>query len=174
MGKLNPIHEVIKKQIVDERYEFVIVKNESFIVTDKHIMIIQPLKYYNVPVDQIRFIEGKAFSKESFREIQKADTIEFREEGVFCVSKGGKVKKVVYYHQGIDFKVDTLLNLSENLEPANGNGIKPEQYMRLSKSMLTLDESLLEIYKVPNTNLKVVKAPNYEDQIAFIAKKKRR
>ena len=31
MGKLNPIHEVIKKQVVDESYEFVIVKNVNWI-----------------------------------------------------------------------------------------------------------------------------------------------
>lgn len=170
MQKLTPIQELITKQVADENCEYVIVRQGNFIATDKKIMIIQPLHLFSIPQEQIDIVEGKSFSKEAFREIQKADDIIFEEDGVFCVSKNGSVKKKVFYNtKKVDLDWEALINLIDNLEPSDGNGITPTQFNKLSKGMLNISDSLFEIYQVTNTNLKVIIAPNYKGQIAFLA-----
>lgn len=170
MSKLTQIQEVITKQVADENCEYVIVRNGNFIVTDKRMMIIQPLTLFSIPEEQIKKVEGKAFSKESFREIQKADDIVFEEDGVFCVSKNGQVKKKIFYHDNqVNFDWQKLVELAKNIEKSDGNGITPLQFSKLSKGMLKVSDTLFEIYKVVNTNLKVIVDPNFKGQLAFLA-----
>jgi hypothetical protein len=170
MSKLTQIQEVITKQVADANCEYVIVRQGNFIVTDKRLMIIQPLSLFSIPEDQIKIVEGKAFSKESFREIQKAETIIFEEDGVFCTSKSGSVKKKIYYHERhINYDWQKLVKLATNLIPSDGIGITPNQFSKLAKGMLTISDNLFEIYQVKNTNLKVIVDPNYKGQIAFLA-----
>ncbi len=170
MQKLTPINEIITKQVADENCEYVIVRKGNFIVTDKRMMIIQPLHLFSIPEEQIKIAEGKAFSKESFREIQKADDIVFEEDGVYCTAKNGSVKKKVFYHQKpINFDWQKLIELASKLEPSDGNGITPTQFSKLAKGMLKIADSLFEIYRVSNTNLKVIIEPNYKGQVAFLA-----
>lgn len=169
MQKLTPINEIITKQVADQNCEYVMVRKGNFIVTDKRLMIIQPLHLFSIPEEQIKIAEGKAFSKESFREIQKADDIVFEEDGVYCTGKNGSVKKKVFYHsEEVNYNWEQLIHLSENLEPSDGNGITPAQFNKLSKGMLKISDSLFEIFQVTNTNLKVIIAPNYKGQIAFL------
>ncbi|SEC46284.1 hypothetical protein SAMN04489761_3062 [Tenacibaculum sp. MAR_2009_124] len=170
MSKLTQIQEVITKQVADENCEYVIVRNGNFIVTDKKMMIIQPLTLFSIPEAQIKLVEGKAFSKESFREIQKSEDIVFEEDGVFCTSKNGQVKKKVFYSENkVNFDWQKLVELSKNIEKSDGNGITPLQFSKLSKGMLKVSDSLFEIYKVVNTNLKVIVDPSYKGQLAFLA-----
>ncbi len=170
MQKLTQIQEVITKQVADVNCEYVIVRKGNFIVTDKRMMIIQPLSLFSIPEEQIKIAEGKSFSKESFREIQKADDIIFEEDGVYCIGKNNSVKKKVYYNASpVDFNWEKLVSLATNLEPSDGNGITPTQFSKLAKGMLKISDSLFEIYKVANTNLKVIVEPNYKGQLAFLA-----
>ena len=170
MSKLTQIQEVITKQVADANCEYVIVRNGNFIVTDKRMMIIQPMHLFSIPEEQIAKAEGKAFSKEAFREIQKAETITFEEDGVYCVSKNGSVRKKVFYHErAISYNWQKLVSLAKELEPSDGVGITPNQFTKLAKGMLTYTDNLFEIYRVKNTNLKVIVDPNFKGQIAFLA-----
>ncbi len=171
MAKFTQIQEVLTKQIADENCNYILVRNGNFIVTDKKMLVIQPLNLFNIPEEQIQIAEGKCFSKESFREIQKAEKIEFKNEGVYCEAKKGSVKKMIYYnnYNNNDFDWQTLLKFAQTIEPCDGNGITPLQFSKLSKSLLKDAENLFEIYRINNTNLKAVIAPNYKGQIALIA-----
>ncbi len=169
MEKLNPIHEIITKQVVNENCEYVLIRKGNLIVTDRKIMVIQPLKYYSIPEEQILLLEGKAFSKESFREIQKADELTFKEDGVYCSCKSGTVKKKIFYQEtDVNFEWDYLLELAKNIKPCDGIGIKAEYYVKLSKCMLNYSSDFIKVYQIEHTNLKVIKDENYEDQYAFL------
>lgn len=170
MSKLTQIQEVITKQVADANCEYVIVRQGNFIVTDKKLMIIQPLSLFSIPEEQIKLAEGKAFSKESYREIQKSEKILFEEDGVYCISKSGSVKKKIFYHERhIDYNWQQLVKLAKDLIPSDGIGITPNQFSKLAKGMLSISDNLFEIYQVKNTNLKVIIEPNYKGQIAFLA-----
>lgn len=169
MEKLNPIHEIITKQVVNENCEYVLIRNGNLIVTDRKIMVIQPLKYYAIPEEQIQLLEGKALSKEAFREVQKADELIFKDDGVHCVCKSGTVKKKIFYQEtDINFEWQFLINLAQDIEPCDGIGIKAEYYVKLSKCMLNYSSDFIKVYQINNTNVKVIKDENYQDQYAFL------
>lgn len=169
MEKLNPINEIITKQVANENYEYIFVKDDCFVVTDRKIMIIQPLTYYAIPDDQIALLNGKCFSKESFREIQKADQIKFLEEGVFCISKAGTVKKLVFYNdKECKIDIDYFKGLLQDIVPCDGTGVKADYYVKLSKCLLNYNSDNLHFFQIENTNLKMIKDDRYEDQITLL------
>ncbi len=169
MEKLTPIQEIITKHIADESCEFVIVRKEHFMVTDKKMLLVQPLHFFSIPEEQVKCLEGKAFSKETFREVERAEDVRFEEDGVYCVSKSGTVRKKVFYNEAVEFNWQKVTNLAINLLPSDGNGISALQFAKLGKCMLKQADDLFEIYQVENTNLKVVVSPGYKGQYALIA-----
>lgn len=169
MEKLNPINEIITKQVANENYEYIFVTENCFVVTDRKIMIIQPLSYYAIPDDQAALLNGKCFSKEAFREIQKADQIKFMEEGVYCLAKSNTVKKMVFYNER-ECKIDLNFykEFMENISPCDGSRIKADYFVKLSKCLLNYNADHLHFFQIENTNIKMIKDDRYEEQITLL------